>query len=396
MVITNYEQIIRKVLAVDKETVRRLERSAFDELSDSKQLVLCGAGGLGRKTLQGLRRAGLEPIAFSDNNARLWSTEVDRVPVHSPADAVSRYGETAAFVVTVWGAHSADRLEERKAYWRGLGCKTVLSFRTLFWKFPAYFLPHYACDLPHKVYEQADQVIAAATLWSDDVSRVEYLEQLRWRTGVDYGGLPDPVEGPTYFPKDLIAVVPRERFVDCGAFDGDTLRDLVRVTGGAFEKVWALEPDPANFMKLKSTIAALPESVRSRVDIIPIAAADAAKVLRFQSGELASSGFSNQGGIEVQCDAIDNVLTGTIPTFLKMDIEGAEPEALLGARGLIKKCRPILAISVYHRQEHLWEIPLLLSKMVEDYHYHLRPHDLEGWDLVCYAIPTERSLSLPA
>ena len=76
-----------------------------------------------------------------------------------------------------------------------------------------------------------------------------------------------------------------------------------------------------------------------------------------------------------------------------MDIEGAEPGALLGARGLIQQHRPILAICVYHLQEHLWEIPQMLREMVADYNFHLRPHDREGWDLVCYAVPAERSLT---
>ena len=389
----NYEQTIWNLLAADPEEVRRLEQSAFDEISGSKQLVLCGAGGLGRKTLQGLRKAGIEPVAFTDNNARLWNTEVEGVYVHSPADAVAKYGERHAFVVTAWGARSPDRLADRKAVWISLGCAAVLSFRTLFWKYPAFYLPHYACDLPHKVYEQADQVAAAAKLWSDDISRVEYLEQLRWRTGIDYEGLPEPVEGPTYFAKDLIKITSQERFVDCGAFDGDTLRDLVRVTGGDFQQVWAMEPDPENLAKLQAAIAGLPEDIRRKVEIIPIAAADTARTLRFESGGLASSGFSELGAIEVRCDAIDNLLAGSKPTFIKMDIEGAEPDALLGARKLIQQCRPILAISVYHLQEHLWEIPLVVAKMVRDYSFYLRPHDLEGWDLVCYAIPAERSLS---
>ena len=393
LVSTHYERTIRDLLVADPEEVRRLEKCAFDELTGKRPLVLCGAGGLGRKTLQGLRKAGVEPVAFTDNNATLWNTEVEGVPVYSPADAAAKFGDGGAFVVTVWGAHSRDRLAERMAYWRSLGCTTVLSFRTLFWKYPAYYLPHYACDLPHKVYEQAEQVVAAARLWSDDISRSEYLEQLRWRTSIDYGGLPGPVEGPTYFPKDLIRLIPQERFVDCGAFDGDTLRDLVRVTEGEFEKVWAMEPDPDSFAKLRASIATLPEPVRRKVESIPIAAADTAKTLRFVSGGLASSGFSDVGGIEVRCDAIDNVLAESKPTFIKMDIEGAEPDALLGARKLIQECRPILAISAYHLQKHLWEIPLLVAKMVGDYNFHLRPHDLEGWDLVCYAIPAVRSHS---
>jgi hypothetical protein len=73
-----------------------------------------------------------------------------------------------------------------------------------------------------------------------------------------------------------------------------------------------------------------------------------------------------------------------------MDIEGAEPDALRGAATLIREKSPLLAISCYHQQDHLWSIPLLIQSLNPDYRFYLRPHDLEGWDLVCYAIPNQR------
>jgi hypothetical protein len=82
------------------------------------------------------------------------------------------------------------------------------------------------------------------------------------------------------------------------------------------------------------------------------------------------------------------------PTFIKMDIEGAEMDALRGARETIQKHKPILSICVYHRQDDLWRVPLLIESMAEGYRFYLRPHDVDGWQLVCYAVPEGRSRAL--
>lgn len=387
------EQSVRRHLNADPAEVRLWERDAFDRISEGRPLILCGAGGLGRKTLLGLRGVATEPLAFVDSNPVLWGKTVDGLRVLDPVAAAARYGRSAAFVVTSWGAWSVDRLADRVDRMRNLGCDCVLSFRTLFWKYPSQFLPHYACDLPHRVYDCVDDVIAAAGLWSDETSRREYLEQIRWRTMIDHGGLAPAVSGPAYFPSDLVRMTEAERFVDCGAFDGDTLKDFVRVTGGRFARVWALEPDPTSYSRLRETVTAFPEPVRKRIDVLPFAVADSAKTLRFAGAGLASSGFSATGDVSVDCVALDELLDACEPTFIKMDIEGAEPDALRGARNIVRRYRPIIAVSAYHLQDHLWRIPLDISRMVDGYHFHLRPHDNEGWDLVCYAIPVERAIA---
>ena len=73
-----------------------------------------------------------------------------------------------------------------------------------------------------------------------------------------------------------------------------------------------------------------------------------------------------------------------------MDIEGAEPETLNGSIRIIQKHSPVLAISVYHQFDHLWKLPLLIKSLSEQYSFFLRPYRLAHWDLVCYAIPTNR------
>jgi hypothetical protein len=99
------------------------------------------------------------------------------------------------------------------------------------------------------------------------------------------------------------------------------------------------------------------------------------------------------GTIAVSAKTLDSLVDGARPTFVKLDIEGFEVDALEGARQTIERHAPILAVCVYHRQDHLWRIPLLLRQWRHDYAFFLRPHNEEGWDLVCYAIPRARLLS---
>ncbi len=372
------------------------ERGVFDKLTGGRKtpVILCGAGGLGRKLLQGLRVVGIEPIAFTDNNPLLWGQRVEGIEVLKPSDAALRYGQEAAFVISIWGANSSDRLVERKMRFENLGCRCVVSFHSLFWKYPDIFLPHYTCDLPHKVYAAQEEIEEVYHLWSDEYSRDEYVAQLKWRSRLDYEGLPDPVAGVTYFPSGLYTSLgDAERFIDCGAFQGDTLEEFLGRFENSFQHYLALEPDPGNFADLRRLISALPKPIREKIDALPYAAYSHQSILNFLAEGSASSAITEIGNVEVPAEAIDRILAGSPLTFLKMDIEGGEPQALEGARRSLERHRPVVAVSAYHLQDHLWKLPAWLNGVLEDYNFYLRPHDMEIWDLVCYAVPQERTLS---
>jgi hypothetical protein len=88
--------------------------------------------------------------------------------------------------------------------------------------------------------------------------------------------------------------------------------------------------------------------------------------------------------------ALDEVPLPYKPTYIKMDIEGSELATLAGGQKVIRQSKPVLTISAYHCQDDLWNIPLFIHSLNSEYSFHLRPHMLEGWDLVCYAIPEGR------
>jgi FkbM family methyltransferase len=265
----------------------------------------------------------------------------------------------------------------------------VVTFLPLFWKYPEIFLPHYAVDLPHRVLDAKERVQQAFGLLSDDASRKEFVCEVQWRLWGNFDDLGEPVSNEIYFPEDLHVVSADEIFVDCGAFDGDTIRRLLARQPDFRGRIKALEPDPENFGKLARYVESLRSELRRRIDIFPCAASSRREVLRFNATGTAGASVGC-GSMQVQGVALDELLEGCPPTYIKMDIEGAEPDAIRGAFRTIATHRPAMAICVYHRQDHLWEIPLLIHSCAGGYRFHLRPQFLDGWDLVCYCVPTTR------
>lgn len=366
------------------------ERSAFDSLLAQKRnrVVLFGAGNLGRKVLSALRSIGVEPLAFSDNADSKWCTEIDGIAVLPPSVAVTRFGGSALFVVTIWsiGQSYMDIHTQLKA----LGCDMVVPTSTLRWKFADRFLPDLCQDLPHKLYQQAEHVRSAALLWSDDFTRAEYLKQIRWRARGDHRALSPPHQEESYFPDTLFRWSPEELFVDCGAYVGDTGQRILDRESGRFKQIFALEPDPGNFARLQRWHAGLDSQVASRIETLNLAVASRACEVRFKSSGTQAAAIDDDGDVVAKCVALDQLLGDVRPTYIKMDIEGAEVEAIEGAAQIIERHQPLLAICVYHRQDHLWRIPLLIHSLRPDYRFFLRPHEADGYDTVCYAVPEHR------
>jgi FkbM family methyltransferase len=378
-----------RLLSEPLSLVRDRENSAFDKLlaGCENRLVLFGAGNLGRKVLQCVRSIGIEPLAFADNSQSKWGSYVDGVPVLSPKDAAARYGASATFLVTIWSlGHSYP---ESRAMLERMGCAHVESTASLRWKFADRLLPDFCQDLPHKLYEQASEVRKAGSLWADDSSRREYLNHLKWRALGDQNALGPPVKEESYFLDSLYRIEDHEVFVDCGAYTGDTAEQVIR-RNPAFSRIIAIEADPENFDRLTKWIGTLEAPVASRINALNVAVGAKRGKLRFQAGGGEGAKLATDGNVVVECVPIDDLATEAAPTFIKMDIEGAELDALEGARRSIEMHRPILSICVYHKQNDLWRIPLFIHTLVEDYRLFLRPHDVDGWQLVCYAVPANR------
>jgi FkbM family methyltransferase len=378
------------LLAEPARAARRRAADAWDAAAGARagRVVLMGAGGLGRRLLAGMRADGAEPLAFADNRRALWGTTVDGVEVLSPGDAATRFGCRAAFAVTIWGAGSSHRFAHSATQLRSLGCDVVLPVAWLAWRHAPHVLPHYGMDLPDGVVADGAAVRAAYALLGDHRSRAEFVEQVRFRLTGDPSTLPHPVRGPQYLVPELVPARDDDVVVDCGAYDGDTLASWLGARGATFARYVALEPDPASRARLAQMVGDLPTDVAGRVTVLPWAVASHAGTAAFSTTGTAASALGDDGGTVVDCRRLDDVLrTLEPPTFVKMDIEGAELDALEGGRAVLASAGPLLAISAYHVQDHLWRLPLAVHELVPGHRLALRPHNEEGWDLVLYAVP---------
>lgn len=372
--------------AVARESSRYL-RVAGDA---RRPVVLLGSGGLGRRTLAGLRALGIEVLAFTDNAPARWGSEVDGVPVIPPDEAASRFGASAVFVVSIWRAEGGFRTDALVDELRARGCERVARIGELYWAHPERFLPYYGIDLPSRALAQKDAIRRAFAMLADDDSRREFVEQLRWRLHLDAGGLRGDATTPIYFPADVVSLRADEVLVDAGGYDGDTVRAFVEASGGRFERVMTFEPDPANRVRLEAYAGGL----AGRVEVFPFALGATDGHVTFSADGTAAARLSDEdGGLRVELRRLTSVAGAERATFFKLDIEGAEPGALAGAEPILRRNRPILAVSAYHEQGHLWQLALQLGEVLPTgYRWHLRAYSQEGFDLVLYAVPSERAV----
>lgn len=372
---------------------RRDHDAAAVFAGSSAPLVLFGAGGLGQRTLDGLRRLGIEPAAFSDNSQVLWGTQIDGVPVLSPREAASEYGRDSIACVTIWRAEGGHQYEATRRFLEELGWHRVQPFLVLYRAHPDEFLPYLAAGRVADVLASGAAIRRAFALLDDDDSQREFLAQLRWRLCGDFAAVAAATPGcdavNEYWPADLVRPGVAESVVDCGAFDGDT---LLRYTAafGDFAAWVAFEPDPRNFAVLQRRRETLPDALARRVRSLPAATGARAGVASFKaSGSAASSiaGSGDSADVEVSVVALDEVDLPLPVTIVKLDVEGAEEATLNGARRLLRENQPFLAVSCYHRQQDLWELPLLVHALLPAARLALRAHAAEAFDLVLYALP---------
>ena len=240
---------------------------------------------------------------------------------------------------------------------------------------------------PINLPRDAEKIRAAYELFSTEEERDFLLAALSAYHAHDVTRFPQPlpIEGQ-YLAADVPEEMDYRRLIDCGAYDGDTLRSILG-SGREIEAYAALEPQGDLCAGIQTYIAA--QQGIHEAHILPLGASDRYEQLHFMevSDGRSAAKADPTGTAVLPCAPLDAVLRGFAPTMIKMDIEGMEPRALRGARELVQAYHPQLAICVYHDISHLWEIPLQIRELYEGYRLYIRNYQFMGLETVVYAVP---------
>ena len=248
------------------------------------------------------------------------------------------------------------------------------------------FVNRYPDDQPFRYWlvegrfyiRHADRIARMRSHLADDQSKTVLDSIVKFRTSGDYLGLPAPTPRQ-YFPEDLPRWPSPLRFIDCGAYTGDTVQEM-RGAGLEIETLACFEPNLEYYAQLASNVVGLPAIN------FPCGVSNHNRRVGFDPALGAGGHLVEKGEQMVTCVSIDDALPGFAPNLIKMDIEGEEPAALEGALRTLQHHRPNLAISVYHRAEHLWSIFEQVLSYDLNYRFYLRCHAHSTFDTVLYAL----------
>jgi len=187
-----------------------------------------------------------------------------------------------------------------------------------------------------------------------------------------------------YFTKENFPRKKQEVLLDVGGYNGDSIKDLHNITSGNYNHIISLEPFPKMFKDLKSTIKDL--KIKNRCSPIQIGAWSKKTELSFtKTINNIDSKIEKKGNFKINVDRIDSILSkiNHSVTFIKLDINGAEFNALKGASETIKKNKPFIAVKM-HVKEDFYRIPILLKKISPTIKLKLRQRNFMSMMLVLY------------
>lgn len=343
-------------------------------LEQGGKVILFGTGYCLSMFIELMQSNNIEILAVCDNDQNKWNSSINGYKVLKPEEVLYLREK---FCIVISTSHYAE-IEKQLL---NAGCKQSVYHLPMeaYYKNTVYGL--------NFVKENENNFRTVYDELADEISKEVFVKFISHNISLNNQYYKDIEEFQIngYFGTELFVNQEHEIIIDGGAYNGDTIQEFLSVPGRTLEEIIAYEPDNENCLELKKI-------KDKRVTIINKGLGKTKEMLRFCAGGGVSSNISEFGELVVEIDAIDNLVPERHITFIKMDIEGAEEEALIGAEKTIKRCKPILAISAYHRKKDLFLLVQLIKKFNPYYKIYFRHMFYYQTvkvqpDVIIYAIP---------
>ena len=189
-----------------------------------------------------------------------------------------------------------------------------------------------------------------------------------------------------YFDFDILPKMKEEVFADIGSYTGDTVLDFIKCYGeNSYKKIYCYEITTDIIPTLKNNLINY-----KNIEIKSLAVSNKSKTLYVDENSTSNSAnkTKNKGKIKIEAKSLDEDIKEKI-SLIKMDIEGDEELALMGAKKHIQNDTPKLLVSLYHNNNHYFKLPKLIYSYNKNYKFYLRNYggNLYPTEIVLFAIP---------
>ena len=354
----------------------------WEYLADAeKNIVMYGMGNGADKILAVCRQKGIEVKDFFASDGFVRGHSFHGKQVLSWGEIKQKYGTENLIVLLSFGTSRPEVLEN---------IDRIATEAELY----APDVPAFGNGVFDRAFYEANrkEIEAAYALLSDDISRSIFENVLRFKLTGKPQYLRNAENDPEEVMRELIHPEQLTAYADLGAYNGDTVRGLLSHASPSLQTVWAMEPDARNYKKLQ---AYSETEQRARIIAVQAGAWSCEDTLFFDASGNRNASYVTNRSDTLDCPAklssiaalpLDSVLRGSRVDYIKYDVEGAEKEALLGSVASIRAHRPLLLVSLYHRNEDIFSLPLLVHELFPTYrHFAIRRFaGIPAWDLNLY------------
>lgn len=369
---------IDRLGALDASGIPALLNKAHPGCMDGlpRQIAIVGATHLGETVAEECAVCGIELSGIFDDAPNRQGTAVAGhvVQPSSALEAVPR--ETPIVLAT----HRLLNLTRRL---RGMGFAHAWPFPLLHIVWPEHFSAHpFYEDLHADLLRNTRKIFALHAMLADDASRDTLDAVIGFRLTLDVEILAPALRPQAYFPEDIFALDRDETYCDGGAYSGDTITDFLARTDNQYAQIIAFEPSSGSYADLVAKFSAMPN-----IRCVQACLHHTDMQLLFNCSNNRDSCIAPDSGEACDALCIDNLPEATELSLIKLNIEGAEEDALRGASATLSHHAPKLSIAAYHRPRDIWLLPELVRELQPSYSLYLRQHDGGIIETVLYACP---------
>lgn len=350
-----------------KEGDRRLQSRVKKLKASMKKLVIYGTGEAGLAIHRILKDNGVEVYCFTDSAPSKWNDRINDISVFSP-ESLKNIKNAFVLIASCDSRAIIERISN-------------VGISDYDWDL---YLSMSALPMREVYLKNIDKIKNVGKVLGDNLSRKVLFALVKHAFSLDSELLSSICQPNQYFINNRFSIKKGDVIVDGGAYVGDTIAAVLNRCGNKFGMIHSFEPNKKNYAALNNYVR--DQKLDRVVTTYNVGLADK-NDCRYFSGN--DSGFHlnsvQRSGEMIKLTSVDEVFDETRVDFIKMDLEGAELDALKGSKKVIRRDKPRLAVCVYHLPDHLWKIPLYILSLVPQCKLFMRHHTEGRHETVVYA-----------